>query len=264
MCRGQGDGMSVEPVDVAVVGVDRLAPLFPADAPNRALLFSVLEGHNRAVVVVDDLDSPSSCAMRTDVFGLTFFSTQDTGFLPAAIPPLRQIGSLELVCPWGSADALKAPDSFQERAKRLDFFDRAPPAPNPPSLPPGCQIKPIDNDLLARCEWRDEFSGTCNPPEAFFESSPGICLVRADDILCEAYAAWWGNGVCEIGVVTPAPHRGQGYAALTCEHLARSCEALGFQTNWTCHEVNAGSVAVARRLGFRSEIPYELLVYKAA
>jgi hypothetical protein len=73
---------------------------------------------------------------------------------------------------------------------------------------------------------------------------------------------WWSNGIAEIGVVTPVRHRRQGHGALTCEHLARSCEALGFLTSWTCDEDNAGSVATARRLGFKTERPYELLTYK--
>ncbi len=249
--------------DVPTIGADRLARLFGADLPNRALLYSVLEGDNRAVVVVDDRDSPSSCALRTEFYGLTFFATQDTEFLPRAVPALLEVGDLEVVCPMGSADAMKAPGNFSERGRRLDFSDRTPIESSAPQLPSGCQIKPIDDDLLARCEWRDEFNNTCNPPEDFYGGSPGICLVRGDDILCEAYAAFWGIGVSEIGAVTPERHRGQGYATLTCEHLARSCEALGFQTNWTCHEVNAGSVAVARKLGFRSERPYELLEYKA-
>ena len=234
----------MKPVDVSAIGVERLAPLFQADGPNRALLFSVLEGHNRATVVVDDLDSPSSCILRTEFHGFTFFSTQDTEFLSGGIGTLRECGSLIVVCPWGSADALNAPESYHERAKRLDCFDRTPIESSPPQLPPGCQIKPIDDDLLARCEWRNEFNNTCNPPEAFFDASPGICLVRGDDILCEAYAAFWGIGVSEIGAVTPERHRGQGYATLTCEHLARSCEALGFQTNWTCHEIKEDALTI--------------------
>ena len=255
--------MTLEPVDVSAIGVERLAPLFRADTPGRALLFSVLEGHNRAVVVVDDPDRPLSCALRTDFQGFTFFSTQDTSFLADAIQALRVARDIVLVCPEGSTDALNAPRGYDQRIARLDFTDREPTEPDPPALPRDCQITPIDSELLARCEWRDEFNNTCNPPEAFYGRSPGICLIRAAGILCEAYAAWWANGTSEIGVVTPVRHRRQGYAALTCEHLARACEELGFRTNWTCDGENAGSVAIARRLGFRRESPYELLEYKA-
>ena len=109
--------------------------------------------------------------------------------------------------------------------------------------------------------WRDEIDDTCNPPVAFHRRSPGICLMRGDEILCQAYAPWWGRGVTEIGAVTAEAHRRKGYAKMTCGYLARDCEALGFTTHWTCHASNAGSVKVAQALGFRSERPYELIEY---
>ncbi len=248
-------------VDVAAVGVDRLVPLFKPDIPNRALLYSVLEGQNKAVVVVDDMENPSSCALRTMAFGFTFFATQDTRFLAEAITALRQEGGLEVIVPQATTE-VELPADVDARIQRIEFLDREVVDSDLPALPSGTQIRPIDDELFERCEWRNEFNGTCNSPEAFCNGAPGICLMRGDDILCEAYAAWWGSGIAEIGAVTAEQHRRQGYGALTCEHLARSCESLGVRTSWTCDDDNAGSVAVARRLGFRAERPYELLVYK--
>ena len=99
------------------------------------------------------------------------------------------------------------------------------------------------------------------PPETFHGGAAGLCLIRNDEILCEAYAPWWAEGVCEIGVITPERHHRQGYARITCTYLAREIEDLGLTTTWTCHKATAGSVAVARSIGYRSELPYELVEY---
>ncbi|MBT6148369.1 MAG: GNAT family N-acetyltransferase [Gemmatimonadetes bacterium] len=251
----------MDPVDVTVVGVERLLPLFKPDTPNRALLYSVLEGQNRAVVVVDDAENPCSCLLRTSVFGFTFYATQDPAFLSEAISVLRQIGDLVMIASQAGAD-VEPPANVDKRIKRLEFLDRDVLGSVQPSVPSGCEFMPITSELLERCEWGDEFNDTCNAPAAFYDRSPGICLMRGDDILCEAYAAWWGNRIVEIGVVTPVRHRRMGYGASTCEHLARSCESLGCATTWTCDEDNAGSMAIARKLGFRTERPYEQLVYR--
>ncbi len=63
----------------------------------------------------------------------------------------------------------------------------------------------------------------------------------------------------EIGAVATEAHRRKGYAKMTCQYLARDCEALGFTAHWTCHTSNAGSAKTARALGFQCERDYELI-----
>ncbi|MBT3343835.1 MAG: hypothetical protein HN712_24720 [Gemmatimonadetes bacterium] len=77
--------MTLKAIDIETIDVDRLVPLFADNVPNRALLYSVLEGQNRASVIVDDLSNPSSCLLRTNFCAFTFCATQDAGFLADAI-----------------------------------------------------------------------------------------------------------------------------------------------------------------------------------
>jgi RimJ/RimL family protein N-acetyltransferase len=98
--------------------------------------------------------------------------------------------------------------------------------------------------------------------ERFLEGGLGYCLLREEEILSEAYAVFRGAGRFELSVFTPEPHRGKGYAYLTCEHLATTLEAQGIPTYWSCHRTNVASVATARRLGYQVERPYRFVVYQ--
>jgi hypothetical protein len=167
-----------------------------------------------------------------------------------------------LIWPCSRSDTLEIPEGYMVRAVRIDFVDRDAEACDL-SIPDGCEIKPMYPSLLDRCLWRREFTSTCTAPKSFHDGSPGLCLVRGDEILCEAYAPWWANGVCELAVITPEAHRRKGYAKLTCMHLARDCESLGVQTTWTCHQENAGSVETARALGYQVERASEWIEYGA-
>jgi RimJ/RimL family protein N-acetyltransferase len=69
------------------------------------------------------------------------------------------------------------------------------------------------------------------------------------------------QGIRELGVTTQKAYRGQGFATITCAHLIRLCEAAGSHTYWDCVRLNAGSRAVARKLGFHNERAYKLLAW---
>jgi RimJ/RimL family protein N-acetyltransferase len=88
-----------------------------------------------------------------------------------------------------------------------------------------------------------------------------LCLLRGEEILCEASTGPAVNGLIELGVITHEPHQGQGYATLTCAHLAHQCEQRGYQTYWNCAKQNVASAAVARKLGYRIEREYKLLAW---
>jgi len=97
--------------------------------------------------------------------------------------------------------------------------------------------------------------------QRFFIHGLGFCLIRNEAILAEAYAAFWGKGQVEIAVVTHQEHRRSGHGLRVSAELIEACEAMGFETYWSCDNRNQGSMRLAERLGYRSSKSYRLLEY---
>jgi RimJ/RimL family protein N-acetyltransferase len=241
-----------------------LPALFDPTVPNSPVLWSVLEGRNTGRALVDSIQSPSQCVIRTDAV-LTFFSRQiSQAFLNEAIAYFSPIW---LVCSSRASFELK--DAYV--VQRLEFYDcdshgqvladwrrmenirRL--------LPDGFKIQPIDRRLLERCEWRSDMEFYCGSLDNFLANGIGLCLMHGNDIIVEAYASSWGGGRAEIGAVTRKAYRGRGYAPITCAYLIKACEERGCQPYWSCDADNEASIQVARKLGFRQERAYQILEY---
>jgi len=244
----------------AIAGQE-ISCLFDRLLPNRALLHMALSGQSDAAVIVDEEQKPSRCLIRTGFNGFSFYAGERDGFLDVAVRRMRAGAQVTLIWPEEWKGDGGPPEGFQARIDRVEFTNRDVADSDDPPVPDGCKIVPITPALFDRCLWRREFAGTCHPPVEFFGAAPGLCLVRGEELLCEAYAAWWGSGLCEIGAITHEEHQRKGYAKVTCTHLARKCESLGFSTTWTCHSTNEGSVGTARSLGYKSVRHYELIEY---
>ena len=91
----------------------------------------------------------------------------------------------------------------------------------------------------------------------------GYCLMQGDTIVCEAEAAPITRGLAELGVETREAYRQKGLATVTCAYVIRECEALGYRVFWNAAQQNAGSVALARRLGFQKEQPFSVMAWSA-
>ena len=165
--------MSSQKVDIQTIGLDRIAPFFRSELPNQVLLYSVLEGKNVATVVVDNLRTPSFCVLKTEYGGLAFFTPTSVSLLPDAIQDLRVGGQVILVWPSDLPDCMAIPDGFHDCWARLEFSDREPADKDASLIPDDCEIKPIDADLWSRCEWQDEYGGTCQTPDGMIrEDNP--------------------------------------------------------------------------------------------
>ena len=129
-------------------------------------------------------------------------------------------------------------------------------------LPAGVTVRSLDAELLARCEWRELVEGAYGSIEAFLEHGIGLCLMRDDEILAEAYAPFIGGGVAEVGVVTAEAHRGQGLAPIAIAWLAAELDERGLAMYWSCDTDNEASVRVAGKLGFGPARPFGILLYR--
>jgi RimJ/RimL family protein N-acetyltransferase len=103
--------------------------------------------------------------------------------------------------------------------------------------------------------------GVYGSAEKALQEGIGLCLTRGQEILCEASAGPSSNGLIEIGVETKRDHRQHGYATWVCSCLIQECEGLGLRTYWNCDAQNPASIALARKLGYRSGKRYRLLAW---
>jgi RimJ/RimL family protein N-acetyltransferase len=128
-------------------------------------------------------------------------------------------------------------------------------------VPRGCEVRRMDDALFRQCADREYYATIFGGAEQALTQGIGYCLLRGDEIACEAFAGPTGLGMIEISVTTHEPYRRQGYAACTCAHLIKDCEARGLQTYWNCAKQNLPSAALAHKLGYRAAREYHLLAW---
>jgi RimJ/RimL family protein N-acetyltransferase len=139
-----------------------------------------------------------------------------------------------------------------DRPRMPDFSDR---------IPPGFELVPIEPGLLERelvnryalISWIEEW----HSQQDFFEHGFGFCLLQGDTIASWSLADWAVGDRCEIGITTAPPYRRQGLAALAASAAAQHAMERGFrEIGWHCLRSNAGSIAVAHKVGFVLEREY--------
>ncbi len=240
-----------------------LQGLFDPCLPNSPALWAVLKGNHAGKAVVNNIQIPSQCVIRTDA-ALTYFGRQtQQAFLIAAIAHFRKMGPIWLV--WPHQTSLHPPEvNAANLVSRLEFYDCDPDSEMldrmRKHLPEGYTIRRIDAQLLERCEWRNEMEFYAGSLGNFLVHGIGLCMMKGDNIVVEAYASSFGKTRAEIGAITREEFRGHGYAPIVCAYLIEACEKRGYQAYWSCDLDNPASIQVARKLGFLSERPY--LVYE--
>ncbi len=241
-----------------------LRSLFSVDLPTGVRCWAILTGQAAGRVLADDPLQPRWAIVQELAGGTIYLGGSLTApILSEVIRVLRE--EREVVAGLWPDDPrwqLLPPDPYYD-GKAIDFTDR--PAGDDLSrflsLPEGCRMQPVDGSLLPRLAsyaWTVSIFGS---PEKALEKGLGCCLMQDDTILSEALADAQADGLIEIGVYTHEPYRGRGYATLTCAHLIRACEARGFYTFWNAAAQNRASVALARRLGYRTEREFRVLAW---
>ena len=247
----------------------RLVALFDPGMPAALRCFAVLAGTAAGRTLADDALAPTWAAVRD--------AGSSTLYLGGGMEPERgrrvvaalRISGDVLVGLWpdDARLALLPPDSdydgwtlgFAEHdaGNRLDTLSNG--------VPPGCELRRLDHDLLARCADRDYYAAIFGGPARALRHGFGRCLLRDGEIVCEAFAGQAALGLVELSVTTREADRGRGYATRTCAQLIRDCQAVGLRPYWNCAKQNRASAALARKLGFRAGKEYRLLAwFKAA
>ena len=241
-----------------------LPELFDPAVPDHPVLWAVFKGRRGGKALVDNVQGPSQCVLRTDAV-LTFFSRRITQtFLNEAVAHFRQTDPVWLVWPPTISAQLRQPETAAI-IQRLEFYDCDPRSSVLVNLRQrlldGFEIRLIDRQLLERCEWRSDMEFYCGSVDNFLANGMGLCLMQGNDIMVEAYVSSFGEVMAAIGAVTRAAHRGHGYAPIACAYLVEACEQRGYRAYWSCDADNVASIRVARKLGFRQETAYQVLEY---
>lgn len=248
--------------------VSRLLRLFDRDVPTEVRLACVFEGRNPGTVLVDDAHDPTWCVVREAGWGHTFIGGRpDARQLTQAISELRRESYADVISWDGDTSPLLSSLPPDRVEAVLEFSGRSADDPTVEKLirkiPKDCIIRRMDERLIEKCLWAADMARAFGSLKGFLQTGLGFCLMREEEILCEAYAVYWAAGSAEIGVITHEKHRRLGYASMTCAYLVRACEERGYQTTWTCASENVASGAVARRLGHRREREFRLNCYWA-
>jgi RimJ/RimL family protein N-acetyltransferase len=248
---------------------DRVTPalraLFDPDMPTMLRAFGVLDGHIYGQIMTNDPVQPAWAAVREATFGTLYLGGAfDQALLRQLIGDLRAKGDV-LIGRWPDDALLQIlPPQPDYDGRTLYFTDRSRDARLAAFLeqmPPDCVLRRMDAALWERSLDRDTSLSAFGSREHVLEKSLGFFLMRDHEILCEAATGPAAQGKIEVGVTTHEAYRGRGYATITCARLIQACEELDYATWWDCAKQNLASVALARKLGYRTEREYRVLVW---
>jgi RimJ/RimL family protein N-acetyltransferase len=92
----------------------------------------------------------------------------------------------------------------------------------------------------------------------FVQNGVGFTVFVDDLPASTAFSAFIHEPCLELGIETAEAHRGQGYAYVACSALIDYCLSNGLEPVWACRAENAGSMKLARKLGFMESrrLPY--------
>lgn len=251
------------------IALDQVPPgfstMFQRSAPTGIRALAVMSGGNVGKIFTDNPIHPHwGLVWEADDGTLYRGGSISRESLGEAVALFRQDGIVALGFRDGDACLELFPPDPDAGAECLEFdrlIGNNDLSPYLNRLPAGYTIQRMDRTLLERSPKRDENIHRYGSLENFLDRGMAMCVLHGTDTVCEAYADMEVQGTRELGVTTQKAYRGQGFATITCAHLIRLCEAAGSHTYWDCVRLNAGSRAMARKLGFQNERAYKLLAW---
>jgi RimJ/RimL family protein N-acetyltransferase len=244
---------------------NELRCMFHPSMPTGIRALAVLAGGNAGKIFTDDPAQPRwGFVWEADDGTLYRGGEYSDAILHEAVNLLRQDGIVALGFRDGDTDVDRFPPTPDAGAECLEF-DRpcgsSDLSPYLRSLPDDYSVKRMDRALLERSPRLEENINRYGNIENFLGKGIAVCILHEDEIVCEALADMDILGTREIGIRTQDAYRRQGLATIACAHLIQLCEEAGSHTYWDCVKFNAGSVALAHKLGFQSERSYKLLAW---
>ena len=243
-----------------------IAPMFAPDCPIPIRLWAVLDGTIGGRIVVDSTEQPT-CALVQEMTEYTTYiaGTWRQHSLLEAIALLRVTHPV-VVCCWPRDDIrhmLPTGTTYEGRA--VDFTDRDPAVElaGLGAIPPGFRLERIEDKATPSLDGFDFYVTMFGSLERALEHTICYRLFDGETVVSEAVAGPFARGIAEIGIGTNEAYRRQGLGTITAAHVIQACEGQGYQAFWNAAETNEPSVALARRMGFRAERPFEVVYWPA-
>lgn len=155
------------------------------------------------------------------------------------------------------ADARRSPGGFARAMQSLSACVIGPAfvgyAADIPAVPSTATVRILGRDdaaavdaLRAKCqEWEWDHGG-CS-----VEEDPAAGAFVGTECVAVAGYQPWGGTIAHISVIAHPSHRGCGYGRAVVAWIARAAKAAGLLPQYRTLESNAGSMQIARSLGFQ-------------
>jgi GNAT superfamily N-acetyltransferase len=239
--------------------------MFSIRTPTGIRALAVLAGGNAGKIYTDDPLHPHWGLVWEADDGTLYRGGKITAdVLKGAVELLRQEGLVAIGFGDGDPSTALFPPDPDAGAECLEFdrpIGSSNLSPYLNKLPPRYSIQRMDPALWEHSPKRDDNLVRYGSMEIFFRHGIAVCILCGEETVCEAYADMDVCGTREIGIATQKLYRRQGLATIACAHLIQLCEAAGSSTYWDCVRLNAGSRALAHKLGFINERAYRLLAW---
>jgi GNAT superfamily N-acetyltransferase len=241
-----------------------LATLLSDDRPIPVRLWAMLDGSIQSRMLVDQPHAPTIALVQELAEGTTYVGGALTSqALLDGITLLRQEQEV-VICFWPDdplGTLLPAASSYAGTA--IDFTHRsaAVDLQRLAVVPAGYQLRQIDRDVGPLLEGFEYYVSMYGNAERALKHTIGYCLLHDGQVVSEAVAGPLARGIAEIGVGTRATHRGLGLATITTAYVIQECEARGYRPFWNTAQQNVPSIALAKRLGFQTERPFNVLAW---
>jgi GNAT superfamily N-acetyltransferase len=241
----------------------QLRLLFSAEEPAGLRLAGILSGILPGRILTNDPANPSWAIAQETTFGTIYLVGMVQPETIAQFIADHRHENDVLIGLWpGDARRALLPKADYEGTV-IDFTDRpvGQGLERYLTIPEGCEIRQVDAALFGQLEEADGLVEIYGSVERALETIIGFCLLVNDEVACEALSGPAIGNIIEVGMTTREAYRRRGYATTTCAHLIQACEARGCQTYWNTNGTNLPSVAIARKLGYKTAKEYQLLAW---
>jgi len=244
--------------------------LFHEMEGSHALVTSFFEGCTTARLFVDDVAKPRTgvliCNGRVLIAGdatrTDFIEEMAATFSGELIPAHRSSGNdAYLVCTSGDGWNTAIQELFH--GSQFYYGDRQYYEITNFASKPDLEL-PIDfsmhlitpeflsSDVAGLDAVRDEMCSERASVDDFLARSFGLCPVNSNEVAGWCMSEYNVGDRCEIGIATAEKHQRKGIATLVTWHFLAEAHKRGCtRVGWDCWTRNVGSVATARKAGFK-------------
>lgn len=108
-------------------------------------------------------------------------------------------------------------------------------------------IEPITAQTFKRCNWTGRIALAFGSEENFLSKGFGFIVRDGDIVVSEVFAAFIGNGACELGAVSHPEYRDKGLTTLLLQRVYNECARRGLRVVASCDVANVTSFLTCSR-----------------